>query len=120
MRFAGADLVQYLDDRRDHYLGLRDLDSVGGIRQKLVASSRRQGSVGVMRWNPRILKILRNLFAQLRKLRGCAGICATAYSCGSKRTQARGRSFCIGGSNNGLRFIDALRPSVDTSTVNSA
>jgi hypothetical protein len=31
-----------------------------------------------------------------------------------------GGSFCIGGSNNGLRFIDALRPSVDTSTVNSA
>ena len=35
MRFAGADLVQYLDDRRDHYLGLRDLDSVGEIRHKL-------------------------------------------------------------------------------------
>jgi hypothetical protein len=46
-------------------------------------------SVRVMRWNPRILKILRNPLAQLRELRGSARNCVTAYSLGHFASTAR-------------------------------
>jgi hypothetical protein len=68
MQCAWADLIQHLEDRRDHHLWLLVLDGMAGVGNQPVASSGRQGSVGVMRRNPHIPEKLCNLLVEFRDL----------------------------------------------------